>query len=40
MATVARWSMDDCNQILETGVLDGRRVELVEGRICEMAPIG
>ncbi len=40
MATVARLSIDDYNRIIETGVFDGRRVEFIEGRIYEMAPIG
>lgn len=40
MVTVARLSIEDYDRIVETGVLDGRRVEFIEGRICEMAPIG
>ncbi len=40
MATLARLSIQEYNQILETGVFDGRRIEFIEGRICEMTPIG
>ena len=40
MVTVAQLSIDDYDRIVETGVLDGRRLEFIEGRICEMAPIG
>lgn len=40
MATVARLSVQDYNRIVETGVLDGRRIEFIDGRICEMTPIG
>lgn len=40
MATLARLSIEDYNQIVETGVFDSRRIEFMEGRICEMNPIG
>ncbi len=40
MVTVARLSIEDYDRIVETGVLDGRCIEFIEGRICEMAPIG
>jgi Uma2 family endonuclease len=40
MATLARLSIEDYNRIVETGVFDGRRIEFIEGRICEMTPIG
>jgi Uma2 family endonuclease len=40
MATLARLSIQDYDQIIATGVFDGRRIEFIEGRICEMTPIG
>ena len=40
MSTLARLEIEDYGRIIETGVLDGRRVEFIEGRIYEMAPIG
>ena len=40
MSILARLAIEDYGRIVETGVLDGRRVEFIEGRIYEMAPIG
>ena len=40
MTTLARLSIEEYNLIIETGVFDRRRIELIEGRICELAPIG
>ncbi len=40
MVTDARFAIEDYDRIVETGVLDGRRIEFIEGRICEMAPVG
>lgn len=40
MHTLARLSVQDYDRIIETGVFDGRRIEFIEGSICEMAPIG
>jgi Uma2 family endonuclease len=33
-----RWTRDDYYRIAETGVFDGRRVELIKGEILEMTP--
>ncbi len=40
MVTDARFAVEEYDRIVETGVLDGRRIEFIEGRICEMTPIG
>jgi Uma2 family endonuclease len=34
----AKWSIDDYHHIVETGVLKGRPVELLNGEIIEMSP--
>jgi Uma2 family endonuclease len=36
----AKWSLQDYHQMIETGILDERRVELVNGEIIEMSPEG
>ena len=37
---VHRWSYDEYARMVRTGLFDGARVELIEGRIIEMAPMG
>jgi Uma2 family endonuclease len=36
----AKWSLQDYHQMIETGLLDERKVELVNGEIIEMSPEG
>jgi Uma2 family endonuclease len=36
----AKWSIQDYHQIVETGLLDDRHVELLRGEIIEMSPEG
>lgn len=36
----AKWSLSDYHAIVETGLLDDRKVELVRGEIIEMSPEG
>jgi Uma2 family endonuclease len=36
----AKWTVDDYHQILATGILDERSVELLNGEIVEMVPEG
>jgi Uma2 family endonuclease len=36
----AKWSLQDYHQMIETGILDERKVELVRGEIIEMSPEG
>lgn len=36
----ARWSLQDYHQMIETGLLDERKVELVNGEVIEMSPEG
>ncbi len=36
----AKWSLQDYHQMIETGLLDERKVELVCGEIIEMSPEG
>ena len=38
--TVARWTLADYHQMIESGFLQNRHVELLEGLIVEMAPEG
>ena len=38
--TVARWTLADYHQMVETGLLQDRRVELLNGLVIEMAPEG
>jgi Uma2 family endonuclease len=37
---VAKWTIDEYHRMIETGLLDNRRVELLRGEIIEMAPEG
>jgi Uma2 family endonuclease len=36
----AKWSLQDYHQMIETGLLDDRKVELLGGEIIEMSPEG
>jgi Uma2 family endonuclease len=36
----AKWSVDDYHKMIETGLLDGRSVELINGAIIQMVPEG
>ncbi len=36
----AKWSIQDYHQMIETGLLDERKVELIRGEIIEMSPEG
>lgn len=38
MSTLAKWSVEEYHQMLSAGILQNRRVELIEGEILEMAP--
>jgi Uma2 family endonuclease len=38
--TTAKWTIDEYHQLVETGILDDRRVELLEGIIVDMSPEG
>lgn len=38
MKTLAKWSVDDYHRMIEAGILQGRRVELLAGDIVEMSP--
>ena len=40
MLVTAKWSLTDYHRIVESGVLDQRHVELINGEIVEMAPEG
>lgn len=40
MKTPYKWSIDDYHQMIETGLLEGKPVELLEGEIIEMSPEG
>ncbi len=35
-----KWSVSDWHQLVDLGVLDGKRVELLDGEIIEMSPEG
>jgi Uma2 family endonuclease len=37
---VAKWTIDEYHSMIEAGILDNRRVELLRGEIIEMAPEG
>ena len=37
---IAKWTLDEYHRMVETGLLDDRRVELIRGEIVEMAPEG
>jgi Uma2 family endonuclease len=38
MKTLAKWSVDDYHRMVEAGILQGRRVELLAGEVVEMSP--
>ncbi len=38
--TLAKWTLDDYHQMVETGLLKNRQVELLNGEIVEMSPEG
>ena len=38
MATVVKWSINDYHLMIESGLLNNRLVELIEGEIIEMSP--
>lgn len=38
--TAAKWTIDEYHQLVESGVLDDRKVELLKGIIVEMPPEG
>ncbi|MEM9542203.1 MAG: Uma2 family endonuclease [Cyanobacteria bacterium P01_E01_bin.42] len=38
--TLAKWTIDDYHQMIESGILAGRNVELIAGEIVEMSPEG
>ncbi len=38
MTTLAKWSVDDYHQMIESGILSERHVELLRGEIVEMSP--
>ena len=38
MKTLYKWSVEDYHQIIESGVLEGKSVELLEGEIVTMSP--
>jgi Uma2 family endonuclease len=40
MITLAKWSVQDYHQMIQAGILNDRRVELLQGNIIEMSPEG
>ena len=38
MKTLYKWSVEDYHQIIESGILEGKSVELIEGEIVAMSP--
>jgi Uma2 family endonuclease len=38
MKTLAKWSVDDYHRMIQAGILQDRRVELLAGEIVEMSP--
>ncbi|MER3435134.1 MAG: hypothetical protein C4288_17390 [Leptolyngbya sp. ERB_1_1] len=38
--TIAKWTLDEYHQMIDAGILDDRRVELLRGEIVEMPPEG
>lgn len=38
MKTLAKWSVDDYHRMIQAGILQARRVELLRGEIVEMSP--
>jgi Uma2 family endonuclease len=37
---IAKWSLQDYHQMIDSGLLDNRKVELIQGEIIEMSPEG
>ncbi len=37
---IAKWTLQDYHQMIDTGILDDRQVELLRGEIIEMSPEG
>ncbi len=37
---IAKWTLQDYHQMIDTGILDDRKVELLRGEIIEMSPEG
>jgi Uma2 family endonuclease len=37
---IAKWTLEEYHRMIDTGLLDDRRVELIKGEIVEMAPEG
>jgi Uma2 family endonuclease len=37
MKTLYKWSVEDYHQMIDSGVLEGKSVELLEGEIIEMS---
>ena len=40
MKTRYKWTVADYHQLIETGLLEGKPVELLEGELIEMSPEG
>lgn len=40
MRTLAKWSLADYHLMIDSGILNNRSVELLEGEIVEMSPEG
>ena len=40
MKTRYKWTVEDYHQLIETGLLEGKPVELLEGELIEMSPEG
>lgn len=38
--TLVKWKVEDYHRMIEAGILDKRRCELIEGEILEMPPKG
>ena len=38
--TTAKWTVEDYHHMIASGILSGRQVELLNGEIVEMAPVG
>lgn len=38
MKILAKWTIEDYHQMIEAGILEGRKVELLAGEIIEMSP--
>lgn len=39
-AVIAKWTLEEYHRMIDSGVLDARRVELIKGEIVEMPPEG